>query len=282
MSAADRSPHFSRGSTRKEDSANGLVIHKKPDHPRPDSNITAAASSNLNPNIKPGRRRDKPQLSCNPCRNRKSRCDRKQPCSNCSSRSQTCTYAPNKYASGLPPGPPATPGTLDVQDRLVQLERLVMSLIPAAATNKVAGTIGSHETSDVDHSSGLLLQPSLDPISDSNSIRQHYVVAEHWSAILDGIADLKDHFDAGEQLNLVQDAYSSQEMGGNLNPRPPSPPGHALLLYPIHRSSRADILASLPPKDAVDRYMSYYFNHLDHASCEFLDHKKSSRWNINI
>ena len=288
MSTIDQQPTVPGASTQEEE-------HNHPDRPRPNSNVANAADSNLNPTIKPSRRRDKPQLSCNPCRTRKSRCDRNQPCYNCSTRGLTCTYAPgnSKSSSGLSTGQSATPGTLGVQDRLVQLERLVMSLIPTAAANNATETRWSNQARGEDPSSVPLMDTNyttpggttpLDTISDSGSIRVtgasdlHYVVGEHWSAILDNIADLKDHFDREEQRKLTENPYSSQDMDGGLNPRPPSPPGHALLLYPIHRSSRAEMLASLPPKDAVDRYLSYYFNHLDHASCECssLFHKTTS------
>ncbi|PYH90719.1 hypothetical protein BO71DRAFT_443684 [Aspergillus ellipticus CBS 707.79] len=70
---------------------------------------------------KPRRRRDKPQFSCNACRQRRSRCDRLQPCSSCASRSQPCGYVNTK---------PSTGGTPAVHDRIVQLERLVKSLTP--------------------------------------------------------------------------------------------------------------------------------------------------------
>ena len=35
----------------------------------------------------------RPPLSCQPCRKKKRRCDRNQPCSNCSLRSMPCEYA---------------------------------------------------------------------------------------------------------------------------------------------------------------------------------------------
>jgi hypothetical protein len=94
-----------------------------------------------------------------------------------------------------------------------------------------------------------------------------YVGGDHWVAILDSIADLKDHFHRDERLrladglDLVQDSDSS-----------PTRSNHALLLYgngaPV---SRAELLAALPAKNAVDRYISRYFNRLDSVSvCEYL------------
>ncbi|KAL3455475.1 hypothetical protein BJX64DRAFT_297519 [Aspergillus heterothallicus] len=47
------------------------------------------------------KRRDKPQLSCNPCRKRKVRCDRKLPCETCVSRGEdgNCVFAPHLFKS---------------------------------------------------------------------------------------------------------------------------------------------------------------------------------------
>lgn len=81
---------------------------------------------------------------------------------------------------------------------------------------------------------------------------------EYWAAILDNIADLRDHFDREEQLGLaaspdkiVNDIHSAEEQG-------------AWLLYRCRRSAlREQILALLPPKAAVGRYFSRYFNYVD-------------------
>ncbi len=99
-----------------------------------------------------------------------------------------------------------------------------------------------------------------------------YVGGDHWATVLDNIADLKDHFDREEQLRLVNNHDQIQDKGGDGDGgdslmRPQSP--HALLLYGRRRSaSRAEILAALPVKATVDRYISRYFNRLDLvASC---------------
>ena len=89
-----------------------------------------------------------------------------------------------------------------------------------------------------------------------------YVGGDHWAAILDSIADLKDHFDREEHLRLVNSPDQIHDDSHNRTP-------HALLLYGTRlASSRAEIIAALPPKSATDRYISRYFNRLDLvASC---------------
>ncbi|KAE8389873.1 putative fungal-specific transcription factor [Aspergillus alliaceus] len=92
-----------------------------------------------------------------------------------------------------------------------------------------------------------------------------YVGGDHWAAILDGIADLKDHFDHDEQVRLANTPDQVADEQGNGLARPRS--GYALLLYGCRRpSSQEEILMALPPKAAVDRYISRYFNYLDLVS----------------
>ncbi|KAH7082142.1 hypothetical protein FB567DRAFT_530667 [Paraphoma chrysanthemicola] len=54
----------------------------------------------------PAKRRRRPALSCAECRNRKVRCDRREPCGSCTRlRSETCTYRPQR--PGIRPRSPA-------------------------------------------------------------------------------------------------------------------------------------------------------------------------------
>ncbi|PWY74311.1 hypothetical protein BO70DRAFT_372948 [Aspergillus heteromorphus CBS 117.55] len=200
---------------------------------------------------KPRRRRDKPQFSCNTCRQRRTRCDRLQPCSNCASRGQPCVYVRTK---------PSRDGTPGVHDRVVQLERLVKSLMPDA--NQKTTHLPTPESSD----NNVRQEPGSVADGQSECGSMHisgselrYVTGEHWAAILDSIADLKAHCDREEQLDPVD---THNEKGNDSNAEPPSP--RPLVLYGCPRAtSRTEIIAALPPKSAVDRYISRYFNYLD-------------------
>ncbi|KAM5461541.1 hypothetical protein McanCB49686_000340 [Microsporum canis] len=243
------------------------------------------------PRPKPSRRRDKPQLSCNLCRRRKSRCDRQQPCSTCLSRGQTCVYVENHPALTTKPhaivGATAASAPPGVHDRLVQLERLVMSLMsdPSQKTNLSSTATASVPVTELgsrigsDHGAGPVpisgsgnsanasADAPIDGRSECGSMRVsaselRYVGGDHWAAILENIADLKDHFDREEQLRLANSPDAHDDHSGDLVSKPRSP--HALLLYGCRRpASRSEILAALPPKSAVDRYISRYFNCLD-------------------
>ncbi|SPQ20708.1 91038f5e-58d7-4715-8e62-aaf56b0cdac1 [Thermothielavioides terrestris] len=99
-----------------------------------------------------------------------------------------------------------------------------------------------------------------------SSSELRYVGGDHWAAILEGIAELKDHFDREEQLRLLRLAQDDGEAADRDNPNQLPRPGplHSLLLYGCSLpASRAEILAALPPKSAVNRYVSRYFNRLD-------------------
>ncbi|TGJ82083.1 hypothetical protein E0Z10_g6697 [Xylaria hypoxylon] len=85
--------------------------------------------------------------------------------------------------------------------------------------------------------------------SDNGSLwysanESRYVGGAHWTAILDGIADLREDVD--------QQGQGSRS-------------SHPQLLYGCQPASRDAILATLPPRPTVDRSISRYFNLLDLA-----------------
>ncbi|KAI1296428.1 fungal-specific transcription factor domain-containing protein [Xylaria venustula] len=207
----------------------------------------------------PGPRREKPQLSCSQCRRRKSRCDRRVPCSNCASRGQICTYASQAgFRDNNNHSTTALPTDSSWQDRLNQLESLVVSLRSELA----AGKTGNNDAPGV--SPALIntgYDVSVDRSSDCGSMvispaENRYVGREHWVAILDSIAELRGRVIADDIRRDCEEAQATDQF-----PR-------ALLLYG-HRAptSRIEILESLPAKPIVDRYVSRYFNNLDLVSC---------------
>lgn len=172
----------------------------------------------------------------------------------------------SNVSSGAGPG---------VHDRLAQLERLVVSLMTDSASKAQAHIPSGSEAS---LPSRIPNPPPSDPIVDAIdghsecggmqiSVSEfHYVGNNHWATILDGIADLKDHLDRDEQFRLAN-IPSDRDIDeyGNCLGRPRS--GYALLLYGGRRlGSKEEILAALPPRSAVDRYVSRYFNYLDLVS----------------
>ena len=189
------------------------------------------------------------------------RCDRQQPCSTCSSGGQTCLYPEDNARPTA-----AVPG---IHERLVQLERLVKS---------VASRLDASSNQDSSTSSKPAETPRPDTPIDGQSApgsmrlsasEFHYICGGHWAAILDSIADLKDHFDRGEQNRPSNSSGQDQDYTGDAGVANIPTSKHSLLLYGGYRpASQAEILAALPPKGVIDRYVSRYFNRHELVSCK--------------
>ncbi|KAF2260091.1 hypothetical protein CC78DRAFT_502103 [Lojkania enalia] len=209
--------------------------------------------------VPPSRRRDKPILSCNLCRRRKLKCDRKQPCKTCFDRglSLSCTYSRNVPSSTLEPR--ATPN--NVHDRIDQLERLVTSLIDSTATTNIPNptTPNGFATTPRDTDPGSLQSdqsfagevagtPDRVKLADDATT---YTGSAHWTSILDGIAELKDHLDDIPTTPQPRDPTQSELSGPDL------------LFGHERHASQSDILASLPERSEVDKLITTYFASLD-------------------
>ncbi|KAH7115832.1 fungal-specific transcription factor domain protein [Dendryphion nanum] len=223
------------------------------------------------------KRRDKPQLSCNACRRRKVRCDRQRPCNNCSSRGlgSSCTY----YTSNEPPSHHLTE-TTHVQDRINQLESLVLNLMqqtnassPASftdmppATPETGASVQGLCLPGPNHERPMAIaaeiQRAIPPSpSDHGSIKIlktgiSYVSSAHWAAVLDSIAELRDHVEQDEGHTGTNE-YPIQMQAQVLRPQ---------LLYGCSlQVTVASIIQSMPPRSVVDKLVSRYFNDLDMAT----------------
>ena len=156
-----------------------------------------------------------------------------------------------------------------MHDRLMDLERLVKSIAskPSAGSNLNPNILS--QPAEMPH-----LDTPFDGPSDCGSMRVsaselHYVGGEHWAAILDGIAELRDGFDREEQLRLAISPDQIQDDTEDADNVDNHTSSHSLLLYGGYQpASQAEILAALLPKDAVDRYISRYFNRQELVSCK--------------
>jgi hypothetical protein len=157
----------------------------------------------------------------------------------------------------------------DIHDRIVNLERLIMTMA------KKPNIRESEEPKDDDQVNPIdLRETTIDRLSDHGSMRAsvselHYVGGEHWAAILDSISDLKVYFDQEEQLRLATSPDQPQHEYGTSGDVHDWPGKHSQLLYGRSKpASQAELLAALPPKSSVDRYISRYFNRQELISCE--------------
>ncbi|KAI1029416.1 hypothetical protein LB504_010709 [Fusarium proliferatum] len=198
------------------------------------------------------RPREKPQLSCNLCRRRKLRCDRQRPCSSCVQRELglSCTYASDRVTSGDAAHQPR----VTTQDRIRHLESLVFDLMQQSSVNH-----GQHGGGTPCSPVGSTRSPVDTPVTtpaDYGTLTAgggaNYVGSSHWAAVLDGIAELKDHFDAEEEAAHF-DAHGVESPGAEMT-------GPQLLYGCPKPASKGEILASIPTRPVVDRLVSRYFN----------------------
>lgn len=172
----------------------------------------------------------------------------------------SCTY------NIQPAGPQ---GPAHVQDRVNHLEELVLGLMQQTASSPRARSTPARSTG-CSPATELPLEEKLPEVapspSDYGSIRIQdsgvsYVSNSHWAAVLDSIAELRDH--------LEQDVKLHKEIKYDPDPHIfPSPQ----LFYSggCAHVTIESILESVPPRPVVDRLISRYFNDLDMASGEFI------------
>jgi hypothetical protein len=237
-------------------------------------------------------KRNRPPISCEPCRTRKYatfplpqisrrrhahrqicrlKCDRSSPCSACVRRdiSSLCKYAVNASRSK-----PGRSKPRDVKDRLNTLENLVSSLLSGNAVIQ----------------SGLLTENELNTEDDENissSVEQYNGPMKHGSALSnssggeDALTQETPHLqetgdgrvnyiDPGHWLSIlddikevrehlsVTDQPSSQSKTGFDVDR--AVPDAGFLFSPDQNSSLDEILSSLPPQPICDMLLSWYFN----------------------
>lgn len=177
-----------------------------------------------------------------------------------------CTYAGKQDAALSPTG---------AGDRLAQLESLIMTLMRKPTHNSLNDGVESAMATDPTDATSTIDENSEYGSMSVTSSEIQYVGSDHWAAIMENIADLKDHFDQEKELRVMDSPYQIQYdnvKGSNSESESRFP--HALLLYGSacgQAVSLAEILHALPPRSTVDRYISRYFNQLDLvASCQYI------------
>ncbi|KAF4447325.1 putative Zn(II)2Cys6 transcription factor [Fusarium austroafricanum] len=202
------------------------------------------------PRPPPNRRRDKVQLSCDPCRHRKLRCDRQHPCGACSRRGLTnsCNYATTSSPTPNAQQPVPQRQSTNLQGRITELESLVVTLMkgqslpsPAATQSPIPSSLSSANVIPE-----IRRQPQDEASSPADpgtlEVREFgtsYVQSVHWEAILAKIRGLKE--------DLVTD-------------NKPPPTGSYLFYGPNRHATRDEILAAVPSRPVVDRLMALYFD----------------------
>ena len=191
------------------------------------------------------------------------KCNRVQPCDSCTRRglSLSCTYLQNKATQKLDRNAllrdvrPA-----NIQDRLGQLEKLVMDTLSAKTPSSQRSSANSDDVSQLAGSFGRI---------GIENAEISYVEGAHWTAILDGVLvlTLQNQLPlTRDQIGELKDYFEDGPTGPGNEPIAPSPDGPELLFGGFKDVRKQDLLADLPPRLVVDRLIAKCFNAMDTAT----------------
>ncbi|KAJ9621983.1 hypothetical protein H2203_006864 [Taxawa tesnikishii (nom. ined.)] len=133
-----------------------------------------------------------------------------------------------------------------MQDRITQLESLVRTLMN--------NTIATRPTDQIARDPAQL-SDDFGRISLENT-ETSYVESAHWTAILDGIAELKDHLEGN-------DKSPDRTCSGHIEDPVLDADAPDLLFGNSKQVSRQEILAAIPQRSMVDRLLALYFSGMD-------------------
>ncbi|KAI1422017.1 hypothetical protein F5Y12DRAFT_787100 [Xylaria sp. FL1777] len=216
-------------------------------------------------------KRNRPPLSCEPCRTRKLKCNRNLPCDSCVRRSKAslCHYAPN--ASRGYTGPPKQ---RKLQDRLNTLENLIASFVSGDTIVRSKATFDEDLNQDYSETASPSIKLSSKTIrSDSDSTSQdkaeaaltpetphlqeagdgqvNYIDPSHWQSILEDIKEVREHLAIPSQPPLQSDP-------ADVTHRVLADAGYTFGSIPY--ITFIDIIGSLPPQPVCDKLVSWYFS----------------------
>ncbi|KAI1036289.1 hypothetical protein LB503_003019 [Fusarium chuoi] len=182
-------------------------------------------------------KRSRVLLSCAPCRNSKLKCNREQPCGQCSKkgRASQCTYAPKPERKRPAKG---------VSARLKRLEGMVREMMDSEGA--AAGTQAS-TGAGAGLANGTATGPDVQGHVVHSKKGATYVGATHCMAMLEDIEDLKDYFEQPEEAG--EDQILDDEID----------PTEVMLNTRAGPRNREELLSRLPERKVADRLLSRYF-----------------------
>ncbi|GKZ25640.1 hypothetical protein AbraCBS73388_001284 [Aspergillus brasiliensis] len=249
--------------------------------PTPPSTTSSSASAFSPEGLhKVTRKRNRVPLSCAPCRQRKLKCNRAQPCENCIKRGDatSCSYAQANVRKKNPPQLSASSSPDDMQNRIDRLENLVLSLMtngsqasgPAAALAAISGN--SSSTGSVPHDGDVDIEddaPNAPEESDTEQVTKSFGIMKvdnnkswyfseaHWATVMNDITEVRNFF----QTHKKQYEEQAQKLEATKMPTDVS--GSALLFGATKPLTRAEIMSSLPSKYTTDMLIERYFSCYD-------------------
>ncbi|KAB5546898.1 fungal-specific transcription factor domain-containing protein [Coniochaeta sp. 2T2.1] len=215
-------------------------------------------------------RRARVPLSCDPCRARKLKCNREQPCQNCAARSEeaSCKFRGPKNGASAPAGVPgSSSGERDAtRQRIDHLEDLVKRLIAErqASSPRPSSNGSSTEPTpeSVSHNADLTQLPpdgskkGPDPAESGagetviDATHSVYHGGDDWYTVLREINELKKTYTQQDEQHdfSFRSAYTH------------TVDGSGFLSGQVKPIERIEILSTLPPKPEVDRLIAFFFD----------------------
>ncbi|KAH8593273.1 fungal-specific transcription factor domain-containing protein [Bisporella sp. PMI_857] len=233
------------------------------------------------------RKRNRVPLSCGPCRHRKLKCNRSNPCENCIRRgdASSCSYAaPGTRKKNQSQGA-TTPD--DMQNRIDRLEGLVLSLMTNGAQSAGPAAAAAAISRSQSNSTGSLSFPLDAERGDDNMIREEeedeesdvegvtnslgvlkvdpdrgkamYFGDSHWHMVLADIAEVKNYF--SQHKKDLENNYERIKQS-----KPNATIGGPTFLFSSNvQATDTELRAEIPSKSAVDKLVTRYFNSYDPA-----------------
>lgn len=230
-------------------------------------------------------KRNRQVVSCVPCRTRKLKCDRQQPCNSCVKRGDvaSCRFFGTVGSSGTGRAPSAVPRT-EMQARLQKLENLVNGLrdLPelgvAVAGDAMRGAVArcpgmtdlGSGLNDASSSSSSFSAASLGqmPAGGRRLSKEgddgRFVGESNYAAVLEAIRDLQGAVDA-EPLDLSSMRIPPSQPQGtkrHATAQQTRSPAQVQLYGPVAPLTTQEIMDRLPPRVECDTILTFFFQHI--------------------
>ncbi|GAM87596.1 hypothetical protein ANO11243_056230 [Dothideomycetidae sp. 11243] len=180
-------------------------------------------------------KRNRPPVSCEPCRTRKLKCDRGAPCDTCKRRDKAdqCAYAVN--ASRTPHHAASRSRALD--DRLKRLELLPTILMRSSSTPppSLDGRTTVSEPSERLH------------LQQTTNGQMDYIDSSHWLSVLQDIEEIRGQLAAPARPDSTPDSMVSVV-------------GLGCSAWSKESQHSTDLLSFLPKRPVCDMLLSWYFS----------------------
>ncbi|KAK3309480.1 fungal-specific transcription factor domain-containing protein [Chaetomium strumarium] len=210
----------------------------------------ASPAQNARQQRKPIRRNRIP-LSCEPCRIRKLKCNREEPCQNCTARHEQALCKFRGQKNGANGARQAAAAANGLRHRINHLEDLVKRLIEERQHVLPPGSMTVHTPETPERSTASTSSAGAGTGKTViDGVHSVYLGGDDWQIVLEEIKELK-HAWTEEEESITHDLQT---------PFSHVVDGSSLLFNQIKPLEKLEILTTLPHKTRIDRMISYFFD----------------------